>query len=230
MQAMLNHFIRDPLMNKIYCLIWSEVRSAWVAAPETTKGQRKGSGRTRLAVSVALALTTTPVLAEDVNWAVAYPSYTFPVLANYDILRETGFAFTIDGDTATANHYAAGTTLNILGAIPTLAAGSNGTFTTLLVRNGLTDSTGTGADPGRITLIEATDANNVVTPITSANIDNFTYSTNPAVPQQNQELNVVVPGLEVVVRSRGVSVDASAALTSKVEALLGAAALTIDYA
>lgn len=183
-------------MNKIYRLIWSEVRSAWVAAPETTKGQRKGSGRTRLAVSVALALTTTPVLAEDVNWAVAYPSYTFPVLANYDILRETGFAFTIDGDTATANHYAAGTTLNILGAIPTLAAGSNGTFTTLLVRNGLTDSTGTGADPGRITLIEATDANNVVTPITSANIDNFTYSTNPAVPQQNQELNVVVPGLD----------------------------------
>jgi DNA polymerase III subunit alpha len=43
-------------------------------------------------------------------------------------------------------------------------------------------------------------------------------------------VHVVVPGLEVVVRSRGVSVDASAALTSKVEALLGAAALTIDYA
>jgi len=32
------------------------------------------------------------------------------------------------------------------------------------------------------------------------------------------------------VRSRGVSVDATAALTGKVEALLGPAALSIDYA
>jgi hypothetical protein len=43
-------------------------------------------------------------------------------------------------------------------------------------------------------------------------------------------VHVIVPGLEVVVRSRGVSVDATPALTSKVEALLGPAALTIDYA
>jgi DNA polymerase-3 subunit alpha len=43
-------------------------------------------------------------------------------------------------------------------------------------------------------------------------------------------VHVIVPGLEVVVRSRGVSVDVTAALTSKVEALLGPAALTIDYA
>jgi DNA-directed DNA polymerase III PolC len=43
-------------------------------------------------------------------------------------------------------------------------------------------------------------------------------------------VHVIVPGLEVVVRSRGVSVDATSALTSKVEALLGTAALTIDYA
>jgi DNA polymerase-3 subunit alpha len=43
-------------------------------------------------------------------------------------------------------------------------------------------------------------------------------------------VHVVVAGVEVVVRSRGVSVDATPALTSKVEALLGATALTIDYA
>jgi hypothetical protein len=43
-------------------------------------------------------------------------------------------------------------------------------------------------------------------------------------------VHVLTPGLEVVVRSRGVSVDGSAALTSKVDALLGAAALSIDYA
>jgi DNA polymerase III alpha subunit len=43
-------------------------------------------------------------------------------------------------------------------------------------------------------------------------------------------VHVIVPGLEVVVRARGVSVDATATLTSKVEALLGPAALTIDYA
>ena len=43
-------------------------------------------------------------------------------------------------------------------------------------------------------------------------------------------VHVIVPGLEVVVRSRGVSVDATPALTGKVEALLGPAALSIDYA
>jgi DNA polymerase-3 subunit alpha len=43
-------------------------------------------------------------------------------------------------------------------------------------------------------------------------------------------VHVLVPGLEVVVRSRGVSVDAGAALASKVETLLGGPALTVDYA
>lgn len=183
-------------MNKIYRLVWSEIRSAWVAAPETTKGHRKGAGRTKLAATLALALTAAPALADDVNWADVYPTYNFPPLTNYDVLRETGFAFTLDGDTATATHYAAGTTLNILGPIPTIAAGTNGSATQLLVRNGLIDSTGAGADPGRITVIQATDSNNLVTPITSANIDTFSYSTSQAVPQQNQELNVVVPGLD----------------------------------
>ncbi|MCS2163624.1 autotransporter-associated beta strand repeat-containing protein [Scandinavium sp. H11S7] len=185
-------------MNRIYRLVWSEIRSAWVAAPETTKGHRKGAGRTKLAASLALALTAAPALADDVNWADVYPTYNFPVLANYDAPRETGFAFTIDGDTGTATHYAAGTTLNILGPIPTITAGTNGNATQLLVRNGLIDSTGADADPGRITMIQATDSNNnnLVTPITSANIDTFSYSTNEATPQQNQELNVVVPGLD----------------------------------
>jgi DNA polymerase-3 subunit alpha len=43
-------------------------------------------------------------------------------------------------------------------------------------------------------------------------------------------VHVLVPGLEVVVRSHCVSVDATPTLTSKVDALLGPAALTIDYA
>ncbi|HEY7521057.1 MAG TPA: DNA polymerase III subunit alpha [Methylomirabilota bacterium] len=43
-------------------------------------------------------------------------------------------------------------------------------------------------------------------------------------------VHVLLPGLEVVVRSRGVSVDATTELTGKVDALLGPAALSIDYA
>jgi hypothetical protein len=43
-------------------------------------------------------------------------------------------------------------------------------------------------------------------------------------------VHVLVPGLEVVVRSRGVSVDAGGALSGKVAALLGPTALSIDYA
>ncbi len=43
-------------------------------------------------------------------------------------------------------------------------------------------------------------------------------------------VHVVLGGQEVVVRSRGFSVDATPALVSEVEALLGPSALTIDYA
>ena len=43
-------------------------------------------------------------------------------------------------------------------------------------------------------------------------------------------VHVLLPGLEVVVRSRGISVDGGAALNEKVNALLGPAAFTIDYA
>jgi len=43
-------------------------------------------------------------------------------------------------------------------------------------------------------------------------------------------VHVVLAGQEVVIRSRGFSVDAGAELVSDVEALLGKAALTIDYA
>jgi DNA polymerase-3 subunit alpha len=43
-------------------------------------------------------------------------------------------------------------------------------------------------------------------------------------------VHVVLAGQEVVVRSRGCSVDATPALTSEVEALLGPATLSIDYA
>jgi len=43
-------------------------------------------------------------------------------------------------------------------------------------------------------------------------------------------VHVVLAGQEVVIRSRGFAVDAGPALVSEVEALLGRAALTIDYA
>jgi fibronectin-binding autotransporter adhesin len=179
-------------MNRIYRLVWNPSQNALVVAPETTKTRKKCKGRTTQTalLGASLLLTVAPVFADDINWADAYPSYGFPVLVNYDNVIDTGFAFTIDSITA-ANHYAPGTTLNILGPIPQISPGVNGSATQILVRDGLAGSTGP-----RITFIQATDSQGVVTPITSANIDNFSYSTNPSVPQQNQELNVEVPGLE----------------------------------
>jgi fibronectin-binding autotransporter adhesin len=185
-------------MNIIYRLVWSHSHNDFVVASETTKSRKKTKGRSVSLISLlsALILPCAPAIAVDINWASAYPSYLFPTGTNYDQVLNTGFAFTIDGATATPNHYAAGTVLNILGPLPTITAGINGSATPLLVRNGLADSTGPAADPGRITFIEATDSGGGTTTITSANIDEFSYSTNPATPQQNQELNVVVPGLE----------------------------------
>lgn len=147
-----------------------------------------------MSLAVASTLIITGAFAEDVEWSTAYPSYLFPGSINYDQITETGIAFTIDGNTSTANHYAAGTTLNITGPIPVITPGSNGTATSILVRDALSDST--GANAGRITVIYATDSNGNTTPITSANIDQFSYSTNPSTPQEDQELNVVIPGLE----------------------------------
>ena len=43
-------------------------------------------------------------------------------------------------------------------------------------------------------------------------------------------VHVVLAGQEVVIRSRGCSVDATPELMSEVEGLLGRATLTIDYA
>ncbi|OAT21457.1 hypothetical protein M979_0316 [Buttiauxella noackiae ATCC 51607] len=182
-------------MNRIYRLVWSRSRNALVVASETTKMRKKGKGRAAQStlLSASLLLSAAPVLADDINWADAYPSYGFPILTNYDQVINTGFAFTIDANAAT-NHYIPGTTLNILGPIPQIAPGVNGSATQVLVRNGLIDST--GPDAGRITSIIATDSQGNNTPITSANIDSFSYSTNPSTPQQNQELNVEVPGLE----------------------------------
>ncbi len=179
-------------MNRIYRLVWNPSQNALVVAPETTKTRKKCQGRaTQTALlSASLFLTAAPALADDINWTDAHPSYGFPLLVDYDQEIDTGFAFTIDSTTAD-NHYASGTTLNILGPIPQIAPGVNGSATQMLVRNGLAASTGP-----RITFIQATDSQGGTTPITSANIDNFSYSTNPSTPQQNQELNVEVPGLE----------------------------------
>ncbi|WBM69307.1 autotransporter outer membrane beta-barrel domain-containing protein [Buttiauxella sp. WJP83] len=182
-------------MNRIYRLVWNESQQALVVASETTKSRKKGRGKVRHAVALSVSLLmAAPVYADEVNWSTAYPSYLFPPLVNYDQVRDTGIAFTIDNNTATANHYAAGTTLDILGPIPQIAPGVNGSATSVLVRDALTDSG--GPEAGRITSIVATDSQGNTTPITSANIDTFSYSTNPSTPLQNQELNVEVPGLE----------------------------------
>jgi fibronectin-binding autotransporter adhesin len=182
-------------MNKIYRLVWSETKQGYVAAAEITKSQKKKSRSTlQAATAIALTLASASAYADDVQWASVYPSYLFPTGVNYDAVVNTGTAFTIDNDTGTANHFASGTTLNILGPIPSFAAGSSGAARPVLVRNALSDST--GADQGRITTITSTSSGGASVPITSANIDQFSYSTNPVTPLQNQELNVEVPGLE----------------------------------
>jgi len=182
-------------MNKVYRLVWSETQQGYIAAAEITKSQKKKSRSTlQTATAIALTLASVSAYADDVQWASVYPSYLFPTGVNYDAVVNTGTAFTIDNDTGTANHFASGTTLNILGPLPSFAAGVVGTPRNVMVSNALSDSA--GPDQGRITDIIATSSSNVDVPITSANIDQFNYSTNTATALQNEELNVEVPGLE----------------------------------
>ena len=42
-------------MNRIYRLVWSRVRNAWVAAAETARGRGKGSSRKLVAAALSLS-------------------------------------------------------------------------------------------------------------------------------------------------------------------------------
>ena len=187
-------------MNKVYRLIWSCAASCYIPVSENASANGKKSSS---ATSLLLTALITGGMgfaqgayAVDVNWsASSHPSYLFPEdqSINYDSVINTGFAFTLDSQNA-LNHYAPGTVLNILGPIPQIGTGSTGNSTSVAVIQALPGTTGN--DPNRITVITATDSAGNQTPITAGNIDQFTYSPNPANPQQNQELNVEVPGLE----------------------------------
>ncbi|MRT12942.1 transporter [Enterobacteriaceae bacterium RIT711] len=184
-------------MNNIYRLVWSHVANSFVAVAENSrtgkKGSRAGRGGRKLFVAALLIGGNYAATADavDVTWNAAYPNYI--LLPPYDAVKDTGYAFTIDSLVQT-NHYSPGTVLNILGPIPTISTGTNGTSTGVTVLNALPG--GTGTDPDRIITIVSTDSNGTPTTITSANIGQYTYSPSPAVPQENLELNVTVPGLD----------------------------------
>lgn len=187
-------------MNKIYRLVWSHIAGCMVPVSEICRSHVSGKRRGVLVAAVIIVGSGQNfAFADNVTWSQAYPSYLFPTTPgyNFDQQIDTGYAFSVDG-LAQTNHYAAGTTLNVLGAIPQFpdfTSGGNGvSSTTVQVIDALPDV----VDPNarRITTITSTDSNGVTQAITSANISNFTYSPNPANPQQNEELNVVVPGLE----------------------------------
>lgn len=190
-------------MNKIYRHVWSHVAGCFIAVSElSTSHCGKTRSRRRIlatgAVTVVLSGLAGSAYADDVNWATAYPSYLFPTdpAYNFDTVIDTGVAFNIDNEVL-PNHYAPGTTLNILGPIPQLPDVSSGNGVTgraVSVVNALPGAIAPEGD--RILTITATDSQGTVTPITAANISEFTYSPNPANPQQNQELNVEVPGLD----------------------------------
>lgn len=186
-------------MNFVYRLIWSASRNIFIPVSEITKRhQCRGSAPSLLsgvAVLLFMLFSTGSALADDVQWASVYPEYSFPDNQgiNYDSVLNTGVAFTLDNQPL-PNHYAPGTTLNILGPLPSFSAGVNGTATSVSVFDALPGAS--GSEAGRITVINATDAQGNVTPITTSNINQFTYSPSPANPQQNKELNVEIPGLE----------------------------------
>ncbi|MRS15482.1 transporter [Enterobacteriaceae bacterium RIT691] len=194
-------------MNRIYRLVWSHVVAAFVPVPEFTAGKKGKSGRaTQRKLLLAGVLLAGGVVGEasavDVQWNDVKSNYGFSTdpLHNFDQVESTGEAFTIGGTTGVAN-YGPGTTLNILGPIPTFPAvsGNGVSGRSVTVLNALPGAN--GADAGRIITIVARRPNVLGAPvppepITTSNIGEFSYSPAPAVPQQDQELNVEVPGLE----------------------------------
>lgn len=186
-------------MNKIYRHVWSHVAGCFIAVSELStaySGQRRRL--TVGAISFILSSFSGTALAVDVNWSTVYPNYLYSVdpLFNFDTVITTGTAFTIDNQPI-ANHFATNTTLDVLGPIPLLpdvTSGNGVTGRTVLVIDALPGASPPEGD--RILTISATDAGGVNTTITAANISQYTYSPSPANPQQDEELNVEVPGLD----------------------------------
>lgn len=194
-------------MNRIYRLVWSHVVCAFIPVAEFStgyQGKSSRSGRRKLLISGALLAGVMPAvaLADNVNWTTYYPTYAFPTTPgyNFDQVLSTGTAFTIGGAAADTN-YPAGTTLNVLGPMPVMPtpSGNGVSGRSVTVGNALPGAN--GADGGRIILIVANSNGSVGTPlppvpITQNNIDQYSYSPSPASPQQDEELNVEVPGLD----------------------------------
>lgn len=189
-------------MNTVYRLVWSHVANGFIAVPETARAgkKRKTPGRSiLLATAIAAGALPGVSLAEDVNWKDKNPSYLFvnDGSVDYDKVINTGTAFAIDGGSGsdgTTQHFASGTVLNIKGDMPQVDAGNGPNSRGVKALDALGDAF--GADKGRLVSAFAKDANGNQTAITLENIDQFTYSPDPANPQQNQEMNLEVPGLE----------------------------------
>ncbi|EAX5650157.1 transporter [Salmonella enterica] len=189
-------------MNKIYRHVWSHVAGCFIAVSELStshSGQRIVRRRIPAGIATVMLLTfSSNAFADDVNWADVYPSYLFSTdpSYNFDAVIDTGIAFSIDSQTL-PNHYLPDTTLNILGPIPQMpdvSSGNGVSGRSVTVTSALPGATAPEGD--RILTITATDSQGAETSITADNISEFTYSPNPANPQQNQELNVEVPGLD----------------------------------
>ncbi|MBB1200279.1 transporter [Enterobacteriaceae bacterium 89] len=194
-------------MNRVYRLVWSHVASAFVPVAEFTAGRKGKSSRSTqrklLLIGLMLAGSSSGTAwADDVQWTTIRANYGFSTdpLHNFDQVESTGYTFTVGGTTGIAN-YPSGTTLNILGAIPQFpdftSAGGGVSARQVTVLNALPGAN--GADGGRIITITATDPNKLggtPVPITQGNINQFSYSPAPASPQQDQELNLEIPGLE----------------------------------
>ncbi|MCT4709420.1 autotransporter outer membrane beta-barrel domain-containing protein [Enterobacteriaceae bacterium H11S18] len=189
-------------MNTVYRLVWSHVANGFVAVPETARAGKKRKTRGRsmlLATALAAGVLPASSLADEVDWSVKYPTYLFAddSSVNYDSVINTGTAFAIDGGSGsdgTTQHFDFGTTLDITGAMPVVDTGNGPSSRGVKASSALGDSF--GADKGRLVSAFAKDAQGNQTAITLENIDQFTYSPSPANPQQNQEMNLEVPGLE----------------------------------
>ncbi|MGU3521852.1 autotransporter-associated beta strand repeat-containing protein [Enterobacteriaceae bacterium C23F] len=190
-------------MNRIYRLVWSHVASAFVPVAEFTaskSGKSPRAGRRKLLLTAIVLAGSVPggVSAVDVQWSAIKADYGFSTdpLHNFDQVESTGEAFQIGGTTGAAN-YAAGTTLNILGPIPTFpdfSTGNGVSGRTVSVVDALPDAS--APEGGRIITINATDASGNTVPVDASNINEYNYSPSPANPQQDEELNVEVPGLD----------------------------------
>ena len=179
-------------MNKIYRVVWSSALGLWVVAAETTRSRKKGRVRHALRTATATALATllfsTASLADETLYWNQVGSYQ-PAPGKDGVYDDFGYFATLSDSIVTQpdpqhKTFESGTKLTIIGPIPEVEMGTNGTSENRTLKELLAS--------GEMKSLKDAEGNE----ITLDNIDQYLVSSGYNPPGANKGMDLIIPGTD----------------------------------